>query len=583
MRIHFRYGLLLGTVFVLLVVGKIYHFVSTTTHRTDSLKRVYINHGHPKDDNALITKYGTNDLRLAGELGRGVVLAPEEKRRAEWAMKKYRLNVYASDIIPLNRLVPDSRPVGCQSMTYPDDLPTTSIVIPFHNEWPSILLRTVYSIINRTPSRLLKEIILVDDESDLAELKEELDKYIKIHLEKRGVKLIRLPKRVGLIKARLEGFKYVTGEVVSFFDSHMEVNVDWLQPLLVEIKRNRSTVAMGHLDYIKADTLQYDFEPGYKTRYGFDWRLVFFETYFRKNQQEPKSETESLPGVVMVGPAFAVDADYFREIGTYDSGMEIWGGENIELAWRVWLCGGQLLHSPCSKIGHIARSQPYSFPAGRYQTEMHNYKRAVEVWMGDYKKYVYEYFPAMKNLDAGDLSERVKLRQRLKCRDFGWFLDNVWPELFAYGEDVFAWGGIENPDLRMCLDNDEYLFQAPNPLTIKPCTNSLPAQGFSWTHGRQLRTTLQCVVVLTEEMDVVPFLQDCIEGPRETWDYILDGMLKHEKTGLCLEVMTGPRLTLQKCDHNNKGQKWRFSQHDPSFKDRARVAANITLNKEVKL
>lgn len=63
---------------------------------------------------------------------------------------------------------------------------------------------------------------------------------------------------------------------------------------------------------------------------------------------------------------------------------------------QVWLCGGQLLHSPCSKIGHIARSQPYSFPAGRYQTEMHNYKRAVEVWMGDYKKYVYEYFPAMK-------------------------------------------------------------------------------------------------------------------------------------------------------------------------------------------
>ncbi|XP_067665047.1 polypeptide N-acetylgalactosaminyltransferase 1-like isoform X2 [Haliotis asinina] len=546
MRIHFRYGLLLGAVVVVLVVGKIYHLVSTRPQRTDSLRRVYINHGKSQDDNTLITKYGTNDLRLAGELGRGVVLAPEEKRRAEWAMKKYRVNVYASDIIPLNRLVPDSRPTGCQSMTYPDDLPTTSIVIPFHNEWPSILLRTVYSIINRTPSHLLKEIILVDDESDLAELKEELDTYIRTHLEKRGVKLIRLPRRVGLIKARLEGFKHVTGKVVSFFDSHMEVNVDWLQPLLVEIKKNRSTVAMGHLDYIKADTLQYDFEPGYKTRYGFDWRLVFFETFFRKNQQELRSETESLPGVVMVGPAFAVDADYFREIGTYDSGMEIWGGENIELAWRVWLCGGQLLHSPCSKIGHIARSQPYSFPAGRYQTEMHNYKRAVEVWMGHYKKYVYEYFPAMKNLDAGDLSERVKLRERLKCRDFGWFLDNVWPELFPYAENVFAWGG-----------------------------------GFSWTHRRQLRTTLQCVVVLTEEIDVVPFLQDCIEGPTETWDYILDGMLKHEKTGLCLEAMTGPKLTLQKCDHNNKGQKWKFTHYDPSFKDRSRTTANITLNKVV--
>lgn len=37
----------------------------------------------------------------------------------------------------------------------------------------------------------------------------------------------------------------------------------------------------------------------------------------------------------MVGPGFVVDTNYFKNIGAYDSDMLIWGGENIELAWRV--------------------------------------------------------------------------------------------------------------------------------------------------------------------------------------------------------------------------------------------------------
>lgn len=134
----------------------------------------------------------------------------------EQLIKQENYNLLASDMISLHRSVPDTRCDECKRLSYPEKLPNTSIIIIFHNEAWTPLLRTVWSIIDRSPPELIHEIILVDDVSTASDLKRPLDDYIE-QLPVR-IKLIRTLKREGLIRARLVGARQAT---VSFLELFM--------------------------------------------------------------------------------------------------------------------------------------------------------------------------------------------------------------------------------------------------------------------------------------------------------------------------------------------------------------------------
>ena len=58
-----------------------------------------------------------------------------------------------------------------------------------------------------------------------------------------------------------------------FLDSHCEVNVGWLEPLLSVIYHQPKTVAVPLMDIIDADTFKYEAAGG--VRGGFNWGMHY--------------------------------------------------------------------------------------------------------------------------------------------------------------------------------------------------------------------------------------------------------------------------------------------------------------------
>lgn len=143
--------------------------------------------------NADIAKqeHGLGDNGLAATLS-----DPAAREIGERQLKKIALNEELSEHLSYNRTLQDARNPLCRTQHVNlNELPTTSIIVIFYNEPYSVLVRTVHSVLNTVDSRLLKEIILVDDSSTNTVLKGKLDYYVKTRLPANVVKIIRLKHR----------------------------------------------------------------------------------------------------------------------------------------------------------------------------------------------------------------------------------------------------------------------------------------------------------------------------------------------------------------------------------------------------
>jgi len=267
--------------------------------------------------------------------------------------------------------------------------------------------------------------------------------------------------------------------------------------------------------------------------------------------------TQPLRTPTMAGGLFSIDKEYFEEIGTYDEGMDIWGGENLEMSFRVWQCGGVLEISPCSHVGHVFRDKsPYTFPGGVAKIVNKNAARVAEVWMDNWKDFFYEMNPGARNVEVGDVSARRSLRKKLECKSFRWYLENIYPES-QMPLDYYYLGEMRNSETQTCLDTMSR--KGGENVGISYCHGLGGNQVFAYTKRQQIMSDDNCLDA-TGNDGLVKLIRCHGMAGNQAWNYDSEtALIKHVNSGRCLTKPEARDVTLpvlRRCDSSSLGQQW---------------------------
>jgi polypeptide N-acetylgalactosaminyltransferase len=349
-------------------------------------------------------------------------------------------------------------------------LPKASVIMTLRNEEPGMVTLTAHSVLARTPPSLLLELIIVDDSDEKESA--ELQKLMSISDK---IKVISTTAREGCARSRILGAEQARGDVLVMIDSHVEMlTATWYQHLVLPITQNPRTITSQQLQQMgDLANHTYDDKQSRGSHFGTTNKKFYFayET-FRfpgKTYKERPSETEPYEMPFAPGALFAIRKDEFWRLGGYDKGLYVWGGENLELALKLWMCGARLVQVPCSHCGHMYRIHESKHKwdrdnfdelipklridgPGEYRAYginkvanitriwLRNNIRVASLWLGEAKPYYYEEifgtrvlapeWAKFEEVDE-DLAEQIRIKKKNQCRDFAWFDRHVFMRILG--------------------------------------------------------------------------------------------------------------------------------------------------------
>lgn len=147
--------------------------------------------------------------------------------------------------------------------------------------------------------------------------------------------------------------------------------------------------------------------------------------------------------------------------------------------------------------------------------------------MDEYKEHIYQRQPTLYlPIDVGDISAQKALRQRLQCKSFKWYMENVAFDIipnYPLEEPSFAFGAIRNVGMNLCVDTMSKSGEAP--LGMFTCAENIsyphPTQAFSLQLNYELRERFQKKCWSNNEPDGI-WLMNCGALPSsddQTWRY----------------------------------------------------------------
>ena len=375
-------------------------------------------------------------------------------------MLPYQWNKVAAEAVgQLRRDIPDDRDPKCAAQLPSLDKITldTDVLITFVEEQPTVLVRTLRTILEKTPPKFLKKIILLDDGSSDDYLKDTYPKpntprfdpskstyrwqgedpnaakpfleYLKAMDPK--IEYVKLP-RGGFIKARIAGIKHSTAQTFTVMESHAEPIDGWLTSLLWEVQKNPKTLANPVITQIHHHSFAF-LNPVYQMmNYNY-----LFEMKWGTLEKRLDATKSYVPfnSPVHAGGIFTMKKSYYESLLGYDSTMIGFSSENLDIAFQVWMCngGGRNIVVPCSHVGHVYRDKSPTvslklFNAHNVNT---NKKILIESWLKPGTQFRADVLKERNHdLDSFKLDNPASLESRKKwieshCTDFNWFFKHV--------------------------------------------------------------------------------------------------------------------------------------------------------------